>query len=886
MTRRSQPVSGSHRARGLWSLVGSLARIAAATAIAAAPVAAASGGPDAVPAAAVPQAAVPQAPVPPAAVPQAPVPPQADNGRFARGELVELVAFPSRVELRGAHATARVVVTGVDAAGGARDLTHEVAAIVADAAVARVDDGLIARPLADGETVLCCEHSGLAVEVPIVVVEAGRDLPLSFPNDIVPVFSKLACNSGGCHGKSGGQNGFQLSLFGFTPAIDYESLLRQSRGRRVFPAHPEHSLLLLKATGAMPHGGGALLAPGAPEHELLVRWIGAGLPWGGPDDPAIRAVEVYPRHRALLAGKRQQLVVIAVRADGSREDVTRLAEYSVSEDDYLSIDRAGRVTAGELPGSGAVLVRFNGRVDSFRVTLPTGVDVSDVARPAASSAIDEHVLRRLDELGIAPSRLCDDSVFLRRAFLAVCGTLPSTDEVERFLADEAPEKRARLIDDLLARDEYAGYFALVWADLLRNRREQNQAAPLTIRFRDWIHDQLLRGVRYDELVRQVLCAEGTIADSPSAGWYRQLDNAKKLVDDTAQVFLGTRIQCARCHHHPHEKWSQEDYWRFASFFSRVKTRNRADSRDFLVALERRPSRLTDDEETSASFRKSYDVLQPPGGPVLAESLDEDPRQLLVDWMVRDESRLLARALVNRYWKHFFGRGIVEPEDDLRETNPASNPALLDTLAEDFVASGWDLRWLVRAITTSTTFQLSAEPNDLNAKDRQSFSRFWPRRMSAEVALDAIDRVLDTSTRFDGMRRGARAIELPDEGARNYFLDVFGKPQRATACACERSADVTLSQVLVLLNSRAVTEKIGDGSAPPARFVSDDRAEEQKIRELFLRAFARPPRDDELERARAYLDESSGGQKTGDARRRAWEDLVWVLLNSKEFLFIR
>ena len=812
--------------------------------------------------------------------------PYADVARLADGDLEAISVVPARVTVRGADRVVRIVVTGTFAGGGARDLTREAACVVVAPKVARVDEHQVVHPVSNGETTLRFEHSGKVVEVPVVVSHTESDLPINFANDIVPIFSKLGCNTGGCHGKSGGQNGFQMSLFGFTPSIDYRALRFESRGRRVFPAKPGHSLLLLKATGRLPHGGGAILDEDSPEHDLLARWIGSGLPLGRPDDPFVSSISVYPRHRAIRRGASQQLAVTALFSDGHTEDVTSVAEFSVSEEDYLEIDERGLVTARDIPGSGAVLVRFKGFVDSFRATIPSEVDISSFPWPEPRSYIDKLVFERLDALGIPPSKLSDDAAFVRRAFLAICGTLPRPAEVERFFADDRVDKRARLVDELLERPEYASYFALLWADVLRNRRGSIQAAPMTIRFRNWIHDQLLGEVSYDEFVRQIVCAEGSIADNPTVGWYRELDNPKKLVDDTAQVFLGTRMQCARCHHHPHEKWSQDDYWRFANFFSRVKRKDNSTQRTFAVTLERRRSRLNDDESTSATYRKSYKRLQAPGGPEIEEDLNDDPRQLLVDWMVAADNRLLAKALVNRYWKTFFGRGIVEPEDDIRATNPASNPELLDALAKDFSDSGYDLKHLVRRIINSATFQLSSEPNEHNKTDRQNFSRFQARRLPAEVVLDAVDQVLGTTTRFDGMRRGARAIEIPDEGSRNYFLDTFGKPQRATACACERAGSVTLPQVILFLNSRQMSEKIADKAAPPARFVADERPDAEKVRELFLRVFSRPPRAEESERALSYLKAAAAEKKNDKAAREAWEDLVWALLNSKEFVFLR
>jgi hypothetical protein len=806
---------------------------------------------------------------------------------------------PERVHLQGSDSTVQLVVTGVHANGGVRDLTSSAVFELSGAECARIDRAGLFLPVRDGEATLSVRAGGLEARVPILVTSVTADRPMNFANDVVPVFSKHSCNSGGCHGKSGGQNGFQLSLFGFIPDLDYRELTQAARGRRVFPAAPEHSLLLRKATGTLPHGGGARFTSASPEYRLLHRWMRLGMPRGRPEDPQVETISVYPQHRVLERGSIQQLRVTASYSDHSEEDVTLLAQFSANEPEYVEVNESGRVRALDLVGQGAVLVRFKGRVALFRATVPSGLSgpsggpagpsAQQAARdswPQPQSFIDEHVFARLERLGVPPSGLSSDAEFLRRVSADVCGTLPAAAEAERFLADSSPQKRRRLVDDLLERPEYASFFALKWADLLRNRRDQNNAAPFTIRFHRWLRESLAANKPYDRLVRELLCAEGNIASNPPVAWYRALDNPKLLVDDTAQVFLGTRMQCARCHHHPYEKWEQADYWHFANYFSRVNPRENRDSREFTVSVRRGSSRLTDDEKTSASYRRTYEVVSPPGGPAVEQSDDVDPRHALVDWMVSPSNPLFARALVNRYWKHFFGRGIVEPEDDLRETNPPSNPELLDALARDFAAHGYDLKRLVRAIAGSAAYQLSSEPRPENQGDRQSFARFHPRRLSAEVLADAVDQVTGLRTKFSGMRRDTRAIELPDEAGRNYFLEVFGKPDRATACECERSSDVTLPQMVHLLNSREVQAKLQAPEARPAAFAADSRSDAEKLRELFLWCFARPPRPEEIEKALEHLDKRTEDARRQETRRRAWEDLFWALLNTKEFLFLR
>ncbi len=816
--------------------------------------------------------------------------PLAENDKLGDGQIESLSIYPAKIELRGTDRSVRIVVTALFANGGVWDVTRKVAFAAADESIARVDSSGVVTPMKDGSTTVRVtltagkEHEA---SVPVTVSHAAEDVPINFANDIVPIFSKHGCNAGGCHGKSGGQNGFQLSLFGYTPSIDYTSLTQESRGRRVFPAAPEHSLLLRKPSGGMPHGGGARFDTDSADYKLIHRWIRSGTPFGRADDPVIQSIAVYPRMRMLSRKGKQQLSVIAIYSDGHSEDVTPRAQYTPGGEDYLEVSGAGLVSALNLPGSASVLVRYQGRIGLFQAVLPSGGDVAKFPKPAPKNFIDEHVFRRLDLLGIPPSEICTDEEFLRRVSIDLTGTLPSAEDAAAFLADKTENRREALIDRLLERPEHASYFALQWADLLRNRRGgEDRASPLTIGFHRWIYESLIANKPFDQFVREILCAEGSPQDNPPVAWYRSLESPKELVDDTAQVFLGTRIQCARCHHHPFEKWAQDDYWRFANFFSRVQRKNDSNSRSFTISIRRGDSRFTDDEPTSASHKKTYVGLKIPGGEVVAETSDEDPRQLLVDWIVSPSNPLFARGVANRYWKHFLGRGIVEPEDDLRETNPPSNPELLDSLAKDFAEHGYDLRRLERVIVSSATYQLSSVPNEQNRADRQSFARYQPSRFSAEVLLDAIDRVTGRKTRFQNTLRDARAIDLPDEASRSYFLEVFGKPDRASACACERSGDVTLAQVVHLLNSREVQEKLSHDEGRSAALAKDSRPLPERVDELFLVAFARHPTRTEQEQAQKHFEERKDDKSAPGASRKAWEDLIWALINSKELYFKR
>ena len=719
---------------------------------------------------------------------------------------------------------------------------------------------------------LCVTLLFLAAHAP------AAERPINFTNDIVPIFTKAGCNSGGCHGKSGGQNGFKLSLLGFEPVEDYEHIVKEARGRRVFPAAPENSLLLLKATGASPHGGGKHLNPNSDDYRLLVRWIAEGLPFGKDTDPKLTTIEVQPAQRTMPLAGEQQLAVLAHFTDGSVQNVTRSALYEPNEKSMAKTDEDGRVTLFDQPGDVAVMVRYQGQVAVFRATVPLGAPVENL--PAPRSYIDELVFAKLKAMGMPPSAPCDDATFLRRASIDIAGHLPTTDETRRFLADADPAKRDKLIDALLASPEYADYFANKWSALLRNKRVEPKDARGNFAFHAWIRDSLLANKPYDQLVREVVAASGDLADNPPVAWYRQVKEPQQQLEDTAQLFLGMRLQCAQCHHHPFERWSQNDYYSFSAFFSQVgrKTGGEIFSRRGIPAAMNKKNKL---------------MVKPAalGGAPLDIAPDDDPRLALAAWMSAKDNPFFARALVNRYWKHFFNRGLVEPEDDMRDTNPPSNPELLDALAQHFIASGFDLKALIRDIAQSRTYQLAALPNDFNKTDRQNFSRYFAKRLSAEVLFDAVNQLTQTPSKFAGLPVGTRAIALPDNSfnAGSYFLTVFGRPESSSACECERTQEASLAQALHLLNAKDIQEKLAADSGAAAQLAADPRPDEEKLRDLHLLAYSREPDASELALAKAHLEKprtaADGKPLTpAQSKRQGYEDVLWAMMNTKEFLF--
>ncbi|MBL9134571.1 MAG: DUF1553 domain-containing protein [Verrucomicrobiales bacterium] len=803
--------------------------------------------------------------------------------------------------LRGQEARAQLLATLVTTDGRELDRTRHVRWTVEPSILARVDDDRRVVAATDGDGVVAATtEDGLTARLPITVMGSTSAQPVHFVNQIVPILTKNGCNGGGCHGKLAGQNGFRLSLLGFEPTEDYEHLVKEARGRRLFPAAPERSLLLTKGTAELPHGGGRRLEPGSDDYRLLVRWIRQGMPYGKAEDPTVSRIEVLPAERTLVRGQPQQLAVTAVYSDGRREDVTRSALYEANDKDLVDPDVHGLLSVRDLPGEVAVMVRYQGKVATFRGTIPLGAPVTDL--PAARNFVDDLVFRQLRKVGMPPSGWADDTTFLRRVTVDIAGRLPSEAEITDFLesarepgeaekgevAVPTPRRqkaRDAVIDRLLDSGDYADYFAGKWSALLRNKRTEPRHARGTYVFHDWIRDNLQRNRPYDQWVRELLTAAGDLTENPPVAWYRQVRSMQGQLEDISQLFLGQRLQCAQCHHHPYEKWSQADYWSFGAFFSQVSFKPGGQPGEDAVVHRRGKAQTTN---------KKNGMQVPPaalGANPVNLGPDDDPRSALADWMTGPDNPYLARALANRYWKHFLGRGLVEPEDDLRETNPPSHPELLSALADHFVKSGFDLKELVRVITRSSTYQRSAVPNESNSKDKQHYSRYYPRRLPAEVLYDAVQSLLLSPSKFEGLPEGTRAIALPDNSfnASSYFLTVFGRPESSSACECERSADASLSQSLHLLNAKDIQERLASDSSRAAKLAADvSRSEESKLREIYLAAYGRVPTGDEVRVTTDYMTRKVPATNDPAAKakgvREAWEDTLWAVINSKEFLF--
>lgn len=713
---------------------------------------------------------------------------------------------------------------------------------------------------------------------------ADDEAPVSFVNDVVPVLTKAGCNAGVCHAKAGnGQNGFQLSLLGFEPAEDYEHIVKEDRGRRLFPAAPENSLLLMKASGTTPHGGGRRLATDSGGYVSLLNWIRQGAPFDGDTALKLVSIEVQPGRANVQRNAEQQLKAIAKYSDGSERDVTGVALFESNDKGMAEVSNLGLVQTSDIPGKVAVMVRYQGKVAVFNASVPLGAKVENV--PPSKNFVDDLVFANLKELGVPPSPLCDDATFLRRVSLDLAGRLPTEEESATFFASQDSDKRDQLVDLLLRSPEYADFFANKWTAMLKNRRDDASDMTSNFAFYAWVRDSLLANTPYDQMVRELLAATGTVIANPPVAWYKRVKEPKQQLEDVAQLFLGVRMQCAQCHHHPFERWSQDDYYSLAAFFTQVGRKPSGTRGEDLIFHKRGVAVATNIKTGAALKPAALGDAIPPIAP------DEDPRLKLADWMSSPENPFFAKALVNRYWKHFFRRGLIEPEDDIRDTNPPTNPELLAALEKHFIDSGFDLKELIRVIVKSNAYQLSSVPNEHNLADQQNYSRYYPRRLQAEVLLDSIDDLTGARTDFPNLPTGTRAIALPDNSYNRAspFLKTFGRPENESVCECERIQSSSLAQSLHLMNAADIKGKLATGNGRADRLAKSDKSPEEKIAELYMVTFSREPTADELRVAVDYLAETrldAAGKpvEPQQASRENFQDLIWALINTKEFLF--
>jgi hypothetical protein len=798
-----------------------------------------------------------------------------------------LLVQPASVELHGPQARHRLLVTAVAADGAVADVTAASAYRSDRPAVVTVSAAGECLVKGDGDTQVVVTYQGATATVPVRVRDAGRVQPPSFVNDVIPLLTRLGCNQGACHGKSAGQNGFRLSLRGYAPEWDHAWLTREYDSRRINRADPEASLLLRKPLGQAPHEGGKLLTPGGREHLLLLDWLRAGAPGPRKEDPPVRRLEVLPGNRVLKVGQEQQLLVRAEYGDGQWKDVTWLAQLESNDRSVAEVGKDGRVRIARA-GETAVRASFQGQVAVVILTAPHEQQVRPEWYARRNNFIDDHVFAKLAALRIEPAELCSDEAFLRRTYLDTIGVLPTPAEVRAFLADKSSDKRARLIDRLLERPEFVDYWTLELAELFQNRKESDHDVRGTkgVRaFHAWLRLQVASNRPWDELARDVLTAAGPVTERPAVGYYivtvgeHRPAHTSTVVASVAQTFLGTRIGCAQCHNHPLEKYTQDDYYHFAGFFARVQLQRKEPQQG--------PTVLQVSADNPDENKRPIGVVQPRTGQFLRpQPLDrsvpeikpgDDPRVALARWMTDPGNEAFAGAMVNRLWAHFFGVGLVEPVDDLRASNPPSNPELWKALVREFVTHKYDRKHLMKLMLNSRAYQLSATTKPGNARDRRFYSHYYARRLPAEVLLDALAQCTGEPDAFPGYPLGVRAVQVPDPGVQSYFLSLFGRSERITACACERTGDVTMPQLLHLQNGHSVLDKVRSPQGRLAQLLREKKSDAEVVEELFLTALGRRPAAVETEAVRRELS-------TGDGRDAVFRDLFWALLNSKEFAF--
>ena len=690
----------------------------------------------------------------------------------------------------------------------------------------------------------------------------------SFRNDVIPVLTKMGCNSGACHGALAGKNGFKLTLRGYDPDTDYDTLTRNSLGRRVTLSDPAASLMLLKPTFAVPHGGGKRFAKDSVEYKILYDWIAAGAPRPSDSDPQIRGLQVSPAAATLTPGAQQQLTVRATYSDGSTKDVTRWVKYSSTNEGVATVDDNGRVTMNGA-GEAAITLWYSSRVLYARLTVPFANPTP--ALPPASSFVDDLAAAKWRALHLTPSKPATDAEFLRRAYIDAIGVLPTTEETENFLAETAADKRTKLIETLLARDEYVDYWSYKWSDLLLvSTKKLNSTAMWA--FYNWIRDSVKTNKPWDQFAREIFTESGSTRQFGALNYFVIHKDPIEISENATKAFLGQTITCARCHNHPLEKWTQTQYYQMANLFARVGIKNGTQAGENIVFA-----------------KPAGDVLHPrlaralPPAPLDSSSIPldstEDRRAVFARWLTSPENTMFSRTIVNRVWANFMGRGLVDPVDDLRATNPASNEELLAALSKDFASHGYDVKRLIRQIMTSRVYQLSSEANATNASDNTYYSKHIIRRLSAEVLLDAISQVTGVPTAFSGYPSGTRAMQLPDTQVRSDFLTSFGRPPRILCDAAERSSDPTIAQALHIINGDTINKKLSAPDGTIALFAKLGMSDRRIIEFLYLSAFSRYPTDAERQ---PILTALAAVPRT--AHQQALEDMAWSLLTSKEFLF--
>jgi hypothetical protein len=794
----------------------------------------------------------------------------------------EFRILPPQPILTGPHASQQLVVEEIRAGQFGGDVTSKAIFNSENPQVAEVNAAGVVTPAGDGTATIRAEVDGQIVKTQVAVRLAKAAEPWSFRHDVQTVLTKSGCNMGACHGAQAGKKGFKLALRGYDHQMDYNTLTRQSKGRRVSLADPARSLILLKATGAIPHGGGTRFDDDSLEYRIISEWIAEGAPPPRGDDAALTGLEIFPKQVTLEAGQTQQILVRAIYIDGRQRDVTRWAKYTSTEAGVATIDDFGTVTVTGR-GETAITVWFASKVNVGTISVPYEKQVSAevFATSPRANFIDEMVLDKLKRLNIPPSGAATDGEFLRRAYLDTLGLLPTADEAQEFLADASPDKRAQLIDRLLERPEYVDYWSYKWSDLLLVSTRKLKG-PAVWAFSNWVRRAVESNKPWDELAREVVTASGSTIDNGAANYFVLHKDAKLLNEATTLTFLGLSIGCAQCHDHPLERWTLDDYYGMANLFARVRSKDGTIDGESIVFS-------VGAGDIKHPTRPSTPVPRPLDGEPLDANDARDRRAHLAKWLTAPDNPYFARALANRVWANYLGRGLVEMVDDLRATNPPSNDVLLAALADDFVKHRYDVKHLIRTIMNSAAYQRAPQASPENAADDRFYSHFLVQRMSAEVMLDALAQVTGVPTEFPDYPQGLRALQLPDNNVASYFLSAFGRPAREFTCECERSAEPSITQTLHLANGKTLNEKLKSPDNVLKRWLDEKLPDADIVDRVYVSALSRYPSADERERLVAALGEAvaAGADDAAkqSARREALEDILWAVLTSKEFLFV-
>ncbi len=794
--------------------------------------------------------------------------------------LVEIKIFPSEILLGGPRSSQRILVQGYYADGYSEDLTEKARLQTPDSKTIKIESFTV-YPISSGTTTLEATIGNRTTTARVQTSNIEKPAAWNFRNDVIPVLTKSGCNMGACHGAAVGKNGFKLTLRGYDPEADYKVLTREAIGRRIDPQEPARSLLLLKPTLSIPHAGGQRFAVDSKEYQILSEWISEGMKPPSLQDHKITRISIEPRSLKLRLGTKQQLLVLANFENGQREDMTRWVRFESTNSGAAIVDDRGLV---QMKGSGeagiTAMVLSKVDVASLIVPFPNQIPEAAYQQSQKNNFIDQFVIDKLKMLNLEPSGLSTDSEFMRRAYIDATGTLPTAAETKAFLSDSATDKRAQLIDHLLASDAYVDYWAYKWSDLLLVSAGRTLTGKLTTpavrSFYQWIRDSVQQNKPWNQMVREMYVSSGSSRDNGGLNFYQLHKDPIGLSETTTVAFMGLRLTCARCHNHPLEKYTQVDYYRMANLFARVKQKTGDNPGEIIVF----------NSEAGDIDHPRLNRPLPPA-PLDAKEIPltaNGRREVLADWLTSPENKAFSRTIVNRVWGNYMGRGLVDPVDDLRSTNPPSNEPLMNALVEDFVQHGYDIKHLARTIMNSTAYQRSWKTTPNNVNDDRYYSHYLIKRLPAEVLLDAVSQISEVPTRFDDFPVGTRALQLPDTAPiASYFLDAFGRPERVNTCACERDSQPNLRQALHIINGDTINKKLSAKGSLIDKAVQSGVSNSQFVEQLYLAAFSRYPSEKEQSTALKALQNASDENRP-EAKKEALEDFTWAMLTGREFIF--